>query len=148
MTTGAPLLAAVLWIANCSYASAEPNADPTELKSGSHVELAIKETVEGNKRSATIYLGKVKTVTSQSVTLHDVTKTVKSETSTPVLRSIPYVNRYFRTVGIGQTHLGKKSVVIPFEDITGTEPVTAVEFQKRSARRARNADPRKTQRVP
>jgi hypothetical protein len=134
MTACAPLLAAALWIANCSSASAEPKADPTELKAGSHAELTIKETVEGNRRSATTYLGKVKTVIGQSVTLQDVTKTTKSESSTPVLRSIPYVKRYFQTVGISQTHLGKKTVVIPLEDITRTESVTAVEFRKRSAR--------------
>ena len=140
MTAGAPLLAAVLCTVGGSYVSAEPKTDPADFKVGSHVELAIKETVEGNERSSTTYLGKVKTVTGRSVTLQDVTKTVRNETSTPVLRSIPYVNRYFRKVGIGQTSLGKRSVVIPLEDIARTEPVTPVEFRNRSASRTKNAD--------
>jgi hypothetical protein len=134
------VLTITFFATSAGYAKAERKSDPTQLQVGSHVELAIKETVEGNRRSSTVYLGKVKTVTGESVTLQDVTKTIRNESSTPVLRSIPYVKRYFRTVGMGQTHLGKRSVVIPLEDIAGTEAVTAVEFRKRSASRAENAN--------
>jgi hypothetical protein len=147
-TTVAPLLAAILWTAPGSHASAERKADPTDLIVGSRVELAVKPTIEGNQQSSTIYLGRVKTVTGESVTLQDVTKTIRTESSTPVLRSIPYVKRYFRNIGIGQTHLGKKSVVILLDDIAGTEVVTPVEFRKRSASRARSADSRNAQRTP
>ena len=148
MTTSAPLLSAVLCFALNSYATAQRKADPADLKVGSHVELTLKETAQGNRRSSTVYLGKVKTVTGQSIILQDVTKTIRTESSTPVLRSIPYVNRYFSNVGVGQTSLGKRSVAIPFADISKTELVTPVEFRKRSANRARSADPRKDQRSP
>jgi hypothetical protein len=133
MTAGAPLLTAVLWTVGTSYVSAEPKSDPADLKVGSHIEVTIKETAQGNRRSSTFYLGKVKTVTSQSVSLQDVTKTIRNESSTPVLGSLPYVKRYFRNIGIGQTHMGKRAVVIPLDDIARIDAVTAVEFRKRSA---------------
>lgn len=132
MTAGASLLAAVLWAVGTRYASAEPKTDPAELKVGSHVELTVKETAQGNRPSSTVYLGKVKTVTSKSVTLQDATKTIKSESSTPVLGSIPYVKRYFRSVGVGQSQMGKRAVVIPLDDIARIEAVTVVEFRKRN----------------
>jgi hypothetical protein len=133
MTSAAPLLAAVLWITGSNYTLAQRKVDPAELKVGSHVEISIKETAQGNRRSTMVYLGKVKTVTGESLTLQDVTKTIRTESSTPVLRSIPYVNRYFRKGGTGQTSLGKRTVVIPLADIAKTEILTPIDFRKRSA---------------
>jgi hypothetical protein len=139
MTVFATLFA-IICSTNCSGAADEQlTIDRSDLKVGSHVELATKETVSGNKRTSTIFLGTVKTLTGDSVTLHDVSKTIRSEDSTPILRSIPYVKRYFRNVGVGRTHMGKRTVVVPLDDIARSESVTPVEFRKRRAIPTKNA---------
>jgi hypothetical protein len=132
MTILAALIAIVCSINSSRAADEQHEIDRAQLKVGSHVEIVTKETVSGSKRTSTIFLGTVKTVTGESVTLHDVSKTIRSEDSTPILRSVPYVNRYFRNVGIGRTHMGKRTVVIPLADIARSESVTPVEFRKRS----------------
>jgi hypothetical protein len=141
MTVLAALYATVCCIKSSTAADEQHKVDRSQWKVGSHVEIATLETVSGNKRTSTIFLGTVKTVTGESVTLHDASKTIRSEDSTPILRSIPYVKRYFRNVGVGRTHLGKRTVVIPLEDIARSESVTPVEFRKRRAIPAKNAVP-------
>jgi hypothetical protein len=139
MTILASLFAIICFTTESGAASEKHEVDLSTLKVGSHVELVTKETVSGNKRTSTVLLGTIKSVSGESVTLHNVSKTIRNEDSTPVLRSIPYVKRYFRNVGIGQTHLGKRTVVIPLADIARSESVTPVEFRKRGAIPAQNA---------
>ena len=50
-----------------------------------------------------------------------------------MLGKIPYVNRLFRTVGVGSTHLGDESVTIPLKDIAWNEVVDELEFEHRTA---------------
>jgi hypothetical protein len=138
MTTFALLLGILFWAAGGGVANAEREADISQLKVGSHCELATKETVSGNGRTLTIYLGTVKELSKDSVTLEDVTFTTRSDRSPPVLGSIPYIKRLFKNVGIGRSHMGEKSVVIPLKDIVRNETVTADEFRMRSAIRTKN----------
>jgi hypothetical protein len=131
MTALAPLLAAIVWAACSANALADRKIDLAQLKVGSHCELQTMVSRDGMSR--TIYLGTVKELTRTSVTLVDVTVTHRADKTPPVLGSIPYLKRFFRTVGVGRSRLSEKSVEIPLKDIAWNEAVSADEFRMRSA---------------
>jgi hypothetical protein len=81
------------------------------------------------------------------VTLINVSRSQRTEKSTPILRDIPFVNRWFRNVGIGQIHLGDEAVVIPLKDVKRLELVDEEKFRQRfdfpsdgAAKRGRTAN--------
>ena len=126
------ILVLALSALSLSAAAETPTIETDELRIGSHVELVTKETVSGFQRSSTNYLGTVKELSDDAVILRDVTLTNHSDKTPPVVRNIPYVNRFFKNVGIGRTHLGDKSVVVPRKDIARIEPILDEVFLERS----------------
>jgi hypothetical protein len=133
MTTLVALLAAISGAILGDRAKGERKTDPWQLKVGSHYEVATKEVVSKGRRSWKIYVGTVQEINDDSVTLVDVSMTSGVDQSTPVLSRIPYLNRLFKTVGIGRSHLGDETVTIPFKDIARREEVDELNFQDRTA---------------
>lgn len=109
-------------------------AEPAPWQVGQHCEITTKATPTGwASVSSKTYLGTVAEANAEDVVLKDVSVMQRVESRTPVLHRIPYVNRLFKNVGIGQTHLGDRRVTVSRNEIDTVREVAADEFEKKAA---------------
>jgi hypothetical protein len=131
-----PLLVLSLVMSTCALGSDKNVVEISDdLSVGSHCEVATKDTRSKRAVFRANYVGTIAEINVDSITLHDVTMNQITDRTPPVLGSIPYLKRFFRTAGVGRSHLGDKSRVIMLKDVARIEPMSDEQFEVRSARR-------------
>ena len=126
-----PMKRTFVWIGLCFVVSHSLTALAQEGKVVSIIEIprdAIDQSCEivlkSTKSASTeIDAGKIVRFDDVSVVLVNATRTVSAERSVPILGSIPYLSRLFRTTSIGV-------VKVPGELAIGRNEIKSIKFEK------------------
>ncbi len=99
------------------------------LRVGDHCCIGTDERIAWNRRATSWFCGTIKSRSEDEMTFTNMATTGRREHTVSIIARIPYVNRMFKNVGIGRSHLAEQDVVVRVKDISSVKVIDEEELQ-------------------